>query len=86
MVSSRIARPCSNLTGTGLLSYIRPVGEGPRPSGLNEVRAYRPYRPIGVEPLSDEPGLRYAGLTCGVIARHSVVAMLGRIPPCLSLA
>ena len=53
MVSSRLARPCAISTGTGLLSYIRPVGEGPRPSGLDEVRAYRPYRPIGVvEPPS----------------------------------
>ena len=53
MVSSRLARPCLSMTGTGLLSYIRPVGEGPRPSGLDEVRAYRPYRPIGVKPPSD---------------------------------
>ena len=48
MVSSRIGRPCSSVTGTGLLSYIRPVDEGRGPSGLDEMRAYRPYRPIGV--------------------------------------
>jgi len=38
-------------------------------SGLDEVRAYRLYQPIGlVEPLGF-PGFRYAGLTCGVIAQ-----------------
>ena len=43
-----------SVTGTGLLSYIRPVDEGRRPSGLDEFRAYRPYRPIGVvAPPSD---------------------------------
>ena len=36
------------LTGTGLLSYIRPVDEGLDPPGLNEFRAYRPYHPFGL--------------------------------------
>ena len=44
MVSSRIGRPCLSVTGTGLLSYIRPVGDGLCSSGLDEMRAYRPYR------------------------------------------
>ena len=48
MVSSRIGRPCLSATGTGLLSYIRPVDQGRCPCGLDEMRAYRPYRPIGV--------------------------------------
>ena len=83
MVSSRIGRPCLSVTGTGLLSYIRPVDEGRRPSGLDEMRAYRPYRPIGVVvPPSDQPGLRYAGLTCGVIACHIAFAIRRSVTSC----
>jgi hypothetical protein len=67
------------VTGTGLLPYIRPVDEGRCPSGLDEIRAHRPYRPIGiVVPPSDFSGFRYAGLTCGVIARHNAFAIVGR--------
>jgi hypothetical protein len=40
--------PAVRVTGTGLLPYIRPVDEGQRPSGLDEIRAYRPYRLIGI--------------------------------------
>jgi hypothetical protein len=40
--------PVVRVTGTGLLPYIRPVDEGHRPSGLDEIRAYRPYRLIGI--------------------------------------
>jgi hypothetical protein len=36
------------MTGTGLLPYIRPVEERQRPSGLDEMRAHRPYRLIGI--------------------------------------
>ena len=36
MVSSRIGRPRVSVTGTGLLPYIRPVGQGRRPWGLDE--------------------------------------------------
>jgi len=50
--------------------------------GLDEMRAYRPYRPIGVvQPPSGFPGSRYAGLTCGVIAGHKAFAIVGREKP-----
>jgi hypothetical protein len=59
------------VTGTGLLPYIRPVGEEHLSSGLDEMRAYRPFRPIGMLVLpSGCAGFRYAGLTCGVIMAH----------------
>jgi len=35
------------MTGTGLLPYIRPLFESFMPSGLNDFRAYRPYRQGG---------------------------------------
>jgi len=35
------------MTGTGLLPYIRPLIESFMPSGLNDFRAYRPYRQGG---------------------------------------
>ena len=42
----------SAVTGTRLLPYIRPVIEPIVASGLDDLRAYRPYQHIGfVEPL-----------------------------------
>ena len=38
---------CALMTGTGLLPYIRPLIESFMPSGLNDFRAYRPYRQGG---------------------------------------
>ncbi len=38
----------SPMTGTGLLSYIRPVMRDTSPSGLDEICAYRPYRAFGL--------------------------------------
>ena len=38
---------CAFMTGTGLLPYIRPLFESVIPSGLNDFRAYRPYRQGG---------------------------------------
>jgi hypothetical protein len=35
------------MTGTGLLPYIRPLFESFMLSGLNDFRAYRPYRQYG---------------------------------------
>src|SRR5690606_22107875 len=49
MVSSRLASLSGLMTVTGLLPYIRPVGEGLVPSGLDEVRAYCPQHPCGLE-------------------------------------
>ena len=69
------------MTGIGLLPYIRPVYEGRSPSGLDEIRAYRPHRLLGiVQPPSGSLGFRYAGLTYGVIARHKAFAIVGRLP------
>ena len=49
--------------------YIRPViGVYVVTPGLDELRAYRPYRQCGLERPSDLSGFRYAGLTCCVIA------------------
>jgi len=64
MVSSRYARPSVGETVTGLLPYIRPVIEGKNPSGLDEVRAYRPYRMNALSGAPGYSGFRYAGLTC----------------------
>ena len=36
-------------------------------SGLDELRAYRPYHPIGFGEPVGIPGFQYAGLTCCVI-------------------
>ena len=38
---------CAFMTGTGLLPYIRPLCEEIISSGLNDFRAYRPYRQGG---------------------------------------
>jgi hypothetical protein len=38
---------CAFMTGTGLLPYIRPLFESSTLSGLNDFRAYRPYRRVG---------------------------------------
>ena len=68
------------MIGTGLLPYIRPV-DGDYSPGLDEMRAYRPYRAIGLLLLPpDESGFRYAGLTCCVIIFHKVFAIVGRLP------
>ena len=49
MVSSHFARRNYKKTVTGLRSYIRPVNEViDKTSGLDEMRAYCPYRPIGL--------------------------------------
>jgi hypothetical protein len=50
------------------------------PSGLDEIRTYRPYRPLGLKSPTQGPGFQYAGLTCCVIARYSVFAIEGRLP------
>ena len=49
-------------------------------SGLDELRAYRPYRAIGLRRPPDVSGFRYAGLTCGVIAADKFLAILGKLP------
>ena len=42
------------MTGTGLLPYIRLLVRGVAPVASMKMRAYRPYRPIGVAmPPSD---------------------------------
>jgi hypothetical protein len=65
------------VTGTGVRPYIRPVGEGQRPSGLDAVRAYRPDRPSGfVSQPSAFAESRYAGLTCNVIVDHMAFALV----------
>ena len=38
---------CALMTGTGLLPYIRPLFESFILPGLNDLRAYRPYRRVG---------------------------------------
>ena len=49
MVSSRFARRHVVVTGTRLLPYIRPVVGVVVAPGLDESRAYRPLRPIGIK-------------------------------------
>jgi hypothetical protein len=41
------------MAGTGLRSYIRPVSEDNEyvSTGLDEMRAYRPFRPNGLQGL-----------------------------------
>ena len=71
------------ITGTGLLSYIRPVGE----EFWNPLASMN-YARIVLIILSalDEPmcfaGFRYAGLTCCVIAGHKIFAIVGRVTSC----
>ena len=67
------------LTGTGLLPYIRPVDEEfACSSGLDEIGAYRPNHPSGLQQPLGLTGFQYAGLTCGVINVHIVFAIVGR--------
>ncbi len=46
--------------------------------GLDEMRAYRPNRPCGLDGPSNLAGFQYAGLTCGVILGYKIFAIVGR--------
>ena len=66
------------MSGTGLLSYIRPVGEEALSSGLDELRAYRPDQAIDLEQSLGFAGFQYAGLTCFVITDSKSSQSLAR--------
>ena len=86
IVSSRFARYCA-LDDRDRIAvvYATCSRDEERTSGLDEIRAYRPYRPCGFCEPPDVPGFRYAGLTCSVIACHSTFAIVDRLPLCLGL-
>ena len=55
--------------------------------GLNDFRAYRPYRDHGLSRPSSRPGFQYAGLTCLAITVDKAFAICGGSSPasvCLS--
>jgi len=54
------------------------------PPGLNDFRAYRPYRDHGFYEPSSRPGFRYAGLTCFVITDVKAFAICGGSFPLLT--
>ena len=49
--------------------------------GLNDFRAYRPYRDHGLYEPSSRPGFQYAGLTCCAITVDKAFAIRGGKPP-----
>ena len=49
--------------------------------GLNDFRAYRPYRDHGLYGPSSRPGFQYAGLTCCAITVDKAFAIRGGTPP-----
>ena len=50
------------------------------PPGLNDFRAHRPYRDLGLFRPSSRPGFQCAGLTCFVITVDKAFAILGENP------
>lgn len=55
--------------------------EGFTPPGLNDFRAYRPYRDHGLYEPSSRSGFRHAGLTCFAITVVKAFAIYGEIVP-----
>lgn len=51
-----------------------------RSSGLDEIRAHRPYQNLSLGRLWGLSGFQCAGLTCCVITRYRAFAIVGRFP------
>ena len=64
---------CCRISGLFMEEFTLP--------GLNDLRAYRPYRDHGLFGPSSRPGFQYAGLTCLAITVDNAFAIRGGSSP-----